>query len=211
MGITDLIFGGERVSLGKKLIPTVGLLEFDCSLAETHTEDAEVTDHPVELGATISDHIRTLPVSVEINGLITNTPLVYLASLFAKSPVKMDLSFPVHDRVDAAYKKLIELKDGGALIDVVTSLRTYSDMAITSISVSRDAANGNVLNCTVALREIKTSISLALDMPIPDDVANKAEEEMGKKSKENATQPQTNAATAPELESMLSSVTGVGA
>lgn len=192
MAITELIFGAPtRVQIGKLIPPTVGLIELDCSVSETHTAVCEITDHPVEFGSVISDHIRSLPESVEINGLVTNTPLVYLASLLSKSPVKPSLLPAWGDRVDAAYQKLLELKNAGVLIDVVTSLRTYSDMAITSIVITRDAATGNVLDCAIGLREIVTATSLAFDLPIPDDVANNAKKEQAKKDKTAADAKKT--------------------
>lgn len=192
MGIADLIFGGPiKVQIGKLIPPTVGLIEFDCSVSETHTAECEVTDHPVEMvagvGAVMTDHIRALPESIEINGLVTNTPLVYLASLLAKSPVKPSVGIvPGRDRVNEAYLKLHELKNKGVLVDVVTSLRGYQNMAITSIVITRDASTGNVLNCTVGLREVKTATSLAFDLPIPDDVANNAKKEQAKKDKQKS-------------------------
>jgi len=207
-GITELIFGEPtRVQLGKILLPTVGIIEFDCSLSETHSAEAEVTDHPVENGSVMSDHIRALPETVEINGMVTNTPLVYLASLLAKSPVQPS-TIPTFDRVNAAYLKLNELKNSGTLIDVVTSLRGYTDMAITSIVIVRDATTGNVLNCTVSLREVVTATSLAIGSPIPNDVANKAAAHKAKLAKDAATAKQ--AETAQQARSGLSSFTGLG-
>lgn len=47
----------------------------DVSISETHGVGAEVTDHPVELGANIADHIRPTPRTLSIEGLVTNHPI----------------------------------------------------------------------------------------------------------------------------------------
>lgn len=47
----------------------------DAAEFESHTFEAAVTDHPVEEGIAVSDHIRPLPVRLEITGTISNTPI----------------------------------------------------------------------------------------------------------------------------------------
>lgn len=191
MGITELIFGEPtKVGIGTS---AVGLVELDCSVSEKHLADSDITDHPVEIleGATgtVADHVRELPETIEINGLVTNTPILWLATLSSESPVTPGI--PTTQRVDAAYEKLRELKARAALIDVVTSLRTYNNMIIKSILITRERDTGNVLDCALTLREIKTVTSLALEGPIPDDVANKAAAEAARKQKDAASASQS--------------------
>ena len=177
MGLVNLIFGAPvKVALGT-YEPGIGVIEFDCSKSETHTSENEITDHPVEDGSVMSDHIRELPDGVEINGLVSDTPIVYLASQRAESPVKAseNASVPaVDDRSKEAYTKIRELKSKKVLIDCVTSLRTYNNVTITRLVVTRDADTGRVLDCTVTLREIQKASALSLASPVPDDVANNA-------------------------------------
>lgn len=47
----------------------------DVSIKETHGLSAEVTDHPVERGANVADHIRPMPRTFTMDGLVTNTPI----------------------------------------------------------------------------------------------------------------------------------------
>lgn len=206
MSLTNLIFGAPvKVALGTSE-PGVGIIEFDCSESETHTSENEVTDHPVEEGSLISDHIRVLPDGIEIHGLVTDTPIVYLASVFAKSPVKPTKEasvLAVDDRKNEAYDKLRELKNKGILIDTVTALRTYSDMTITSLTIARNADTGRVLDCTVVLREIQMASSLVLTAPTPDDVANNAAAQKAKIQKLAAKKKQS-----AQAQSILSSLLG---
>jgi hypothetical protein len=206
MAITELIFGAPvKAQIGTQPPLLTGLMQFDCSLSEVHTDEAEVTEHPVETGANITDHIRKLPATVEINGLVTDTPIAILASVTAKSPVQGAL-IPSQKRSDDAYTLLQQFMENGDLLRIVTSLRDYDNMALTSLSVTRDAANGQVLNCVASLREVFKAKDLSILLPVPQEVQNKGESNQGNKDKEKAKPKQEERAT-----SSLSSLTGIGA
>jgi hypothetical protein len=53
----------------------IGPAWIDVSISEQHSVGAEVTDHPVENGPGITDHIRPTSRTVRIEGLVTNHPL----------------------------------------------------------------------------------------------------------------------------------------
>lgn len=133
-------------------------IELDASLSEVHSASVEVTDHPVESGASISDHARALPEQLTIEGLVTNNPLwgptQPATEAFQKGrPVRA--SAP--SRSGAIYRKLLALKDAGTAIDVKTGLREYTDMVITSLNVPRDASTGDALRFSITLKQIKTA------------------------------------------------------
>lgn len=144
--------------LFKKQLASIDTLTLDASLSENHSVEVEVTDHPVEQGVNISDHRRRKPYSVTIEGVVTNTP---------SKPT--GISHPVTSRghtwiatqvADAtasasAYSTLLALADASRLITVITALRRYDNMTITSLSVPRDAKTGQALRFTATLREIR--------------------------------------------------------
>jgi hypothetical protein len=156
--------------------PTViEALELDASLSEEHTSDAEVTEHPVEVGADISDHKRKKPLQVKITGLVTNTPLKFL-------------NFNSGDAAVTAWDLLQELQKGSALITVITTLKTYDNMAIISLSAPRDVKRGHSLEFTATMREIFTAKSGTV--AAPETPASKAKE-LGKVPTPPAPAPQT--------------------
>ncbi len=53
----------------------IGDLALDCTVTETHTATSTVTEHPVESGANITDHIRPDPVQLSITGIVSDTPI----------------------------------------------------------------------------------------------------------------------------------------
>ena len=175
MALTDLIFVTKQPA-------QVGIVQFDCGVSETHTSEATVTEHPVEEGADVSDHIRLSPEMIEINGIVSNTPIVFLASVEAPSPLEDDL-VPATDRVQVAYAELRGVMKRGEPVDVITSLRVYENMAIVGMSVMRDNTTGNVLNCSLSLREIIIAQTKTVPVPEPVEVANKKPVDKGKKTK----------------------------
>jgi hypothetical protein len=189
MGITDLLFKRQKLQVGTSFpimgFPLPALVEFDASVTETHKDETEVTGFPVEDGAEISDHIRKLPSSIEVEGVISNTPIIFLASLQATSPVIGDLK-PTLDRVETGYAKLREFQIAGILVDVITSLRSYKNMALTSISVTRDQRTGNILSSILSLREVMVATAMSVDLPTPEDVGNKKAKNKGKSSTQAA-------------------------
>lgn len=53
----------------------MSMIEFDCTPSEEHNQAAEVTEHPVEVGVDIADHVRPRLMQLNLTGVITNTPV----------------------------------------------------------------------------------------------------------------------------------------
>ncbi len=52
------------------------ILVFDVILAEFHENVAEISDHAVEVGSNIADHVRPLPDRLSLTGYTSNQPIV---------------------------------------------------------------------------------------------------------------------------------------
>lgn len=118
----------------------IGALELDASVTEGHEGEVEVTEHPVEVGANVSDHARIKPDTLTLEGVISATP-------FGKTPSL--------DYIRAGYEKLLELKDARELLTVVTVLRSYPDMMLTKLSVPRDSTSGDALRFTATFKQVR--------------------------------------------------------
>jgi hypothetical protein len=127
------------------------VLTFDALVSSTYTGNAQVTDHPIEGVADITDHIRAAPKELQLRGIVSDHPILFLASLRATPSV------PGTDpatRAEAAFKFLEGVKDRGELVHVSTSMFDYTDMAITSLSITRDRQTANIADISLTLREI---------------------------------------------------------
>lgn len=182
MALTEIVFGGGNQA-------SIGLVTLDASVQETHGKSAKVTEHPVEDGSTISDHIISQPDTISINGIVSNHPLVYLASFNAPSPLQNDLA-PASERAELAFAELERVMTAGELVDVVTTFKEYESMAIESIEVTRDAARGNSMDATIRLRQVITATIETVAVPQPETAGNQAVRSKGKKPPAEAS-PQT--------------------
>lgn len=197
-------------------IPTrakISSITLDASVRETHTSTAFVTNHPVESGVDISDHVRRQPDSLVIEGIISNTSIEFPANVPGVAAVKgiaTIIGGVENDPVHTAYRELKNLVEGKKLVSIVTSLRKYDNMLLEEFSVNRDATNGNALNFTVRAREIRiANIQRTTELPPkPVDPEKSIEQQNA------GTKPlrETTAATAPTADNstLLSNITGGG-
>lgn len=132
------------VEIFKSRKPWIGPMQFDCSLAEDHGIDIELTDRPVEGGATISDHALILPRAIVMTVGISNLPDELL-------------SLPEPTRHLRAWKQLVQLAEAFELLDVVTSLEVYAQMFITSVRTQRTLETTHALQIVVRLRKLETA------------------------------------------------------
>jgi Dit-like phage tail protein len=150
------------------------VIQLDASLKEVHTRNSHATKFPVENGQVISDHIIIEPFDLEINGIITDTPIGGAAGLLQEAGVSIaskllppaglalvsqgvgllqSLSNSKSPSV-AAYVQLLNLQSKAQPFDVLTSLYRYPSMWIDSISAPRDVETGKSLIFTVKLVQL---------------------------------------------------------
>lgn len=79
-------------------------IEFDATLSEHYNSPADVTEHPVEEGAPISDNIRQKPNRVTVVGTISETP-IEVADLFTVGNVP---GGPTPYRLDTKYFRMLQ-------------------------------------------------------------------------------------------------------
>ena len=115
-------------------IPTrsIGSFNATVTIEESGRDEIEITQHPVQQGATISDHSFVKPSTLTLS-------------------VMWDASTaPLNE----TYAKLIELQRAREPIDVVTGKRIYKNMLIRAISQTTDATTENALKINLELQEI---------------------------------------------------------
>jgi len=121
-------------------------LVIDCLISDNHSFEAEVTDFPVESGSTISDNIRNKPLVVTMECLVSNTPIGQVVQFRDKN----------EDPVDTAYNAMIKIRNARKPVSIRTSLKTYKNMALQSLSVPRSSDRGDELRFTATWKQIET-------------------------------------------------------
>ena len=138
---------------------SVGEISLDLILTETHSLNAVVTQHPVQDGSTISDHITILPRSGTMRVLVSNFSLSA-----AKGDDRADWD-EIYDqgeaaqkslpnRAEDAWKKLKDLVKKRELVKVVTSLEVYEDVALTRVETTRDGDTGDALEIDIDYEQV---------------------------------------------------------
>ncbi len=191
--MSSFLFGDRKKRTRIAISQTTGgsgaefeAIELEATLQESFTGTAAVTDHPVEDGADITDHIRRQPETLELRGIVSNYPLVVLSSARAR-PIQ-----PGGDpsqRAEEAFAFLRDLKDRGQTVDVSTTLSDYFNFAITSISVTRDKDSRQIVDLSISLREIQIARTEQVAAPATKEPQRKGRSSKGRKPKTTPPAP----------------------
>lgn len=128
----------------------IDVIELDATLNEIQTFDQEMTKFPVENDVDISDHVRNLPSTITISGLISNFPVQVVANI---DRALTQSAFA--NRVNVAYDKLLDIRNKKAICDVVAYLRLFSNMIMTNLSIPRSGNTGDALHFSATFRELR--------------------------------------------------------
>ncbi len=163
--LDDILGGASRLSIGESGGDPIVV---DASVAETHSVAGEVSDHPVESGVDIVDHYRVLPRALQIEAIITNSPLT--TGLPGASLINSAIGLIEGDTDPSsnAWEELQRFFDEAVVVTITTSLREYPNMVLTTLDVTRNSGTTNGLHFTTTAREIKfvdTEEGAAITLP----------------------------------------------
>lgn len=179
--------------LFEKSKAAIGEVILDVAISETHTLQARATEHPVESSCSIIDHIQILPDSIQLDGIISNTPTGFLGAQL----------FDSGNYADEAFRQLEDLMKSGQPVQIVTSLKTYKNMALENLTIKRNAANSEALCFTCSAKQIRMVESQIISLPKPKMKRAQPKKSLGKQPLEK-----TSEAMATKTQSLLSSLLG---
>ena len=161
--------GGEVVgaffSPRRSINSQLGSFYLYVTLEERHHDELVITDHPVEQGASISDHAYKKPSELTMTIGWSNSNLSSIASL----------QFGNYSR--STYQDLLTLQKSRTPFDISTGKRKYSNMLIQSLDTTTDAKTENSLIVTLHCREViivqttTTQLQPAANMTSPQKTA----------------------------------------
>lgn len=127
----------------------IGGFLIDVAPTEGHNYDSASTDHPIEDGADITDHIRVLPDRITIEGIVSNTPIGEVKSIRDnESPFAGEI-LPASDAL--AYLK--QLRENREPVEVETSLGKHENMVLINLSVPRNTSTGDSFRFRAEFKE----------------------------------------------------------
>lgn len=138
----------KTMNPGKRKIDT---LTAHTVIRETHNDQAVITDHPVEYGSPISDHMYVLPKRVDIeivyslsSGINGFKAIASLAKKGGKAPKTLT----------DYYQAFLDIQTKSKLINIVTGKRVYNNMVIESIECTTDVDSEELLRLQLRCREV---------------------------------------------------------
>ena len=135
-------------------------MPFNLFISEKHSLKFRVSDHPLQDGSTISDHVHQEMQECTVEGMFTNHPLRKLEEVnevkFKDEYATSDVKPTVSNTALANFEKLKLLAKQRKPVRLVCSLEIYPKMVITGIDYDRDSKSGSSIRFTMTLRELKT-------------------------------------------------------
>jgi len=182
----------EKVSLffGEHQKHRLGVIELDAVIKESHEFKAQVTEHPAENGESFCDHVANLPTTINLEGIISNTPMNFIGITAVKS-LSNFLSDQSNDLAEQAFKKLEEIFAKREPITIATSLKDYDNMVLESISVERGGGSSQSLHFRASAKQIRIAQQATIEIslrPKPKTERAKPKERLGKQETKPASE-----------------------
>lgn len=145
MDVLAFLFSEAQRRIGI-IVPTV-------VISEKHNDVLEITQHPVESGAPISDHAYMKPATVTMElGFAGGGSL--LDRLDTTKIFDIDTGLSLGESPQVVYQKLQDQQQNRKPFDVITGKRHYKNMLIQTMDVTTDASTENVLSCKLTLQQV---------------------------------------------------------
>lgn len=119
-------------------------LIFDAIFSTQHDTSLSITEHPVQSGASISDHAYEEAAKLTFDIGMSDVMQSYIPGQFSDN----------NSRSISAYAKLRELQSLRLPVSVVTKLDSYSNMLVETISTVEDNKTTYGLRATVTLKQV---------------------------------------------------------
>ncbi len=177
MDILSVLFSQQTRKIGA-IVPSV-------AISEKHSDTLEITEHPIEDGAPVSDHAYKRPPEVTMElGFAGGGSLLDGVDTTQMFNLNSGLSLGTSPR--EIYQQLVALQESRIPFDVTTGKRQYQNMLIKSLDVTTDKISENVLMCSLTLRNViisrTHSVSVADKSNMTDGASTSAVQNSGTKS-----------------------------
>ncbi|WP_413503917.1 phage baseplate protein [Serratia grimesii] len=177
MDILSVLFSQQTRKIGA-IVPSV-------AISEKHSDTLEITEHPIEDGAPVSDHAYKRPPEVTMElGFAGGGSLLDGVDTTQMFNLNSGLSLGTSPR--EVYQQLVALQESRIPFDVTTGKRQYQNMLIKSLDVTTDKISENVLMCSLTLRNViisrTQSVTVADKANMADGVSTSAVQNSGTKS-----------------------------
>ena len=185
----------------------IGDLAIDCTVTETHGASATVTEHPVESGANITDHIRPERLQLSITGIVSDTPLgskqiqrsIDIGGTSVQVTQQEAPSSATGGFGRTAWSKLEAISSAAKPIKVVTRDKTYESMALVSLSVPKDARTGGAFMFAAQFKQVRIGFNRSTKVVVSKAPKSHKKQDTGKQPTAELEQPSNYSSEARDI------------
>lgn len=123
------------------------MLVFDAVLRARHSQGLQITEHPIQTGANISDHAYLLPFRLTLEIGMSDAMAQYKTGMWVGASSKSV----------SAYQTLLKLQAARVFLTLTTRLQTYQNMLIEEITPEEDSKTIAGLRATISFKQVFTA------------------------------------------------------
>lgn len=124
---------------------TIGRFTADATIEETHVDELQITDHPIESGAPVTDHAFKKPETVTIKAAWQDNP--------------------DGDDLATIYRNLLVLQEDRVPFSIFTGKRIYRDMLVQTLTCVTNQQTENMLSLAFVCRRVFMVTSGTITFP----------------------------------------------
>lgn len=142
--------------MGNRALQPVSIngIEFDALISSTEAYEASVPEYPVETGFTVSDTVILNAETLEMTLFLSNRPVTWARRFGASA-----------NRVGQVAGQLRELYFQKSLVTVSTGSGSYTNMAITSLSIPRTNSMMDAVEIPIKFKKVRVTASRTAVIP----------------------------------------------
>lgn len=141
------------MSIKAKAPASLDGIKFDAIISRETSYEADVPEYPVESGYYTSDAVLKKPITLNVTAFISDSPVTWKKQLKETN------------RLSKTLQKLEDLYFDGKLVTFTTSKRTYTNMAMTSLTVPETNEMANAVEVKFTLKQIRIVKSKTVTIP----------------------------------------------
>ncbi len=126
----------------------------DCAVSVEVVRESQITSHPVEIGADVTDHVRNEPIVVNLDCRISNTPMADVAALRTGIPS------------EEGRAKLVAIRNAREPVTIELIDETFDSMVLQSLSTPQTAQTGDALEFRATFKEIVIVSNARATVPV---------------------------------------------
>ena len=141
------------------VLSNVGGVLIDAVLSRATRRQNLITENPIESGSTVSDHIARLPLVLEMEGRLTDTPFAFNRVVVAGSPPRRGefgrALIPAPGSAESAFDTLVELSESKEFFDVVSGNKLFKRMQFSELDDIGSPGDGYSKRFTATLIQLQ--------------------------------------------------------